>query len=137
MGAGAGDTVPTNPQREDAGGGDAKRMRTNEAVFLAMCSGHSESPMRGADDGRPGRVRSLARPHVSGHRPAPTYPPTKGDVKVGLHGPQGLRLGCASTEGWRRGRCPRLGRVRSARDGKSCAWRPPVARSKGADSEST
>src|SRR5713101_8991387 len=45
MGAGAGNTVQTNPQNEDTGRGDAQRMLTNETGFATMCIGHSESPI--------------------------------------------------------------------------------------------
>src|ERR1700730_14989095 len=45
MGAGAGDTVQTDPQNEDTGRGDAQRMLTDESVFAPMRVGHSRSPI--------------------------------------------------------------------------------------------
>src|SRR3970040_2690634 len=45
MGAGAGDTVQTNPQDEDTGRDDAQRMLMNETPFATMCVDHSESPI--------------------------------------------------------------------------------------------
>src|SRR5229473_2535873 len=45
MGAGAEDTVQTNPQDEDAGRGDAQRVLMNETVFAAMGVGRSDCPI--------------------------------------------------------------------------------------------
>ena len=66
MRAGAGDTVQTNPQAEDARRGDAQRMLTNEAVLSTMCFTHSESPVP-HNNGAVSQPRKI----VAGVRPGP------------------------------------------------------------------